>query len=84
MSGEKFQGGFCFWVGGFCLVFEVGASRGRLYIMERMTSNVSEVPSSAVSMGSEIAFMQDCSGELKKTKIHFDIVAQLGNMVHRL
>ena len=54
------------------------------YIMERMTSNVSEVPSSAVSMGSEIAFMQDCSGELKKTKIHFDIVAQLGNMVHRL
>ena len=84
MSGEKCQGGFCFWVGGFHLVFEVWAGGGRLCIMERMTSNVSEVPSSAVSMGSEIAFMQDCSGELKETKIHFDIVAQLGNMVDRL
>ena len=37
--------------------------------MERMTSNVSEVPSSAVSMGSEIAFMQDCSGEVYKNKL---------------
>ena len=62
MSGEKCQGRF--WFTWYLKSELAGENDHLVYLTGRMMSNVSEVPSSAVSMGSEIEFMQDCSGEL--------------------